>query len=119
MRILPSTLPSDSTVSANGPATPPLSSLSLHDALPIYAFAPAERATPPPVRSDSDVAAAAMVGPEDRKSTRLNSSHTVSPYAVYCLKKKKGRNGTHRQDEAGTSGPSQPDRRQQGVRGDE
>src|SRR5437588_4671665 len=26
--------------------------------------------------------------PEDRKSTRLNSSHTVSSYAVFCLKKK-------------------------------
>src|SRR5438132_10792574 len=25
---------------------------------------------------------------EDRKSTRLNSSHTVSSYAVFCLKKK-------------------------------
>ena len=24
----------------------------------------------------------------DRKSTRLNSSHTVTPYAVFCLKKK-------------------------------
>src|SRR5436190_8775583 len=24
----------------------------------------------------------------DRKSTRLNSSHTVSSYAVFCLKKK-------------------------------
>src|SRR5436190_5120180 len=26
--------------------------------------------------------------PEDRKSTRLNSSHTVNSYAVFCLKKK-------------------------------
>src|SRR5260221_4449154 len=25
----------------------------------------------------------------DRKSTRLNSSHTVSSYAVFCLKKKR------------------------------
>src|SRR5436190_13632383 len=25
---------------------------------------------------------------EDRKSTRLNSSHTVNSYAVFCLKKK-------------------------------
>src|SRR5438034_6758278 len=25
----------------------------------------------------------------DRKSTRLNSSHTVNSYAVFCLKKKK------------------------------
>src|SRR5438034_5287680 len=27
----------------------------------------------------------------DRKSTRLNSSHTVISYAVFCLKKKKKR----------------------------
>src|SRR5947207_7879655 len=27
------------------------------------------------------------VGPSDRKSTRLNSSHTVISYAVFCLKK--------------------------------
>src|SRR5260221_9658786 len=38
----------------------------------------------------------------DRKSTRLNSSHTVISYAVFCLKKKTGntamgkRNGTER-----------------------
>src|SRR5437588_6690990 len=30
---------------------------------------------------------------QDRKSTRLNSSHTVISYAVFCLKKKKS-NGT-------------------------
>src|SRR5438034_8804665 len=28
-------------------------------------------------------------GQQDRKSTRLNSSHTVNSYAVFCLKKKK------------------------------
>src|SRR5436190_18607234 len=28
-------------------------------------------------------------GIQDRKSTRLNSSHTVISYAVFCLKKKK------------------------------
>src|SRR5688572_15804762 len=28
-------------------------------------------------------------GPEDRKSTRLNSSHSQISYAVFCLKKKK------------------------------
>src|SRR5438034_11832345 len=28
----------------------------------------------------------------DRKSTRLNSSHTVISYAVFCLKKKKTKN---------------------------
>src|SRR5438034_4838185 len=30
-------------------------------------------------------------GGRDRKSTRLNSSHTVISYAVFCLKKKKKR----------------------------
>src|SRR5438132_13468083 len=29
------------------------------------------------------------IPPLDRKSTRLNSSHTVISYAVFCLKKKK------------------------------
>src|SRR5258708_29529225 len=29
------------------------------------------------------------VGPSDRKSTRLNSSHQIISYAVFCLKKKK------------------------------
>src|SRR5256885_7569055 len=29
------------------------------------------------------------VGKRDRKSTRLNSSHLVISYAVFCLKKKK------------------------------
>src|SRR5947207_3779385 len=31
---------------------------------------------------------AALLAPGDRKSTRLNSSHTVISYAVFCLKKK-------------------------------
>src|SRR2546426_4449417 len=31
---------------------------------------------------------------EDRKSTRLNSSHLVISYAVFCLKKKKKRKDT-------------------------
>src|SRR5438034_2459140 len=34
-------------------------------------------------------AAARRCAGEDRKSTRLNSSHTVISYAVFCLKKKK------------------------------
>src|SRR2546427_6514556 len=29
------------------------------------------------------------LGPRDRKSTRLNSSHSQISYAVFCLKKKK------------------------------
>src|SRR5438132_9044253 len=31
----------------------------------------------------------------DRKSTRLNSSHTVISYAVFCLKKKKEHDSYH------------------------
>src|SRR5256885_9956581 len=34
-------------------------------------------------------------GIEDRKSTRLNSSHLVISYAVFCLKKKKNHYGIH------------------------
>src|SRR5256885_11991956 len=34
-------------------------------------------------------------GAEDRKSTRLNSSHLVISYAVFCLKKKKQRTRQH------------------------
>src|SRR5256885_3402173 len=34
--------------------------------------------------------------PPDRKSTRLNSSHLVISYAVFCLKKKKKRKQRHR-----------------------
>src|SRR5438034_4904489 len=33
----------------------------------------------------------------DRKSTRLNSSHTVTSYAVFCLNKKKPPSRTSRQ----------------------
>src|SRR5947207_7383176 len=41
-------------------------------------------------RAGSDVVAVAgVVRLADRKSTRLNSSHTVISYAVFCLKKKK------------------------------
>src|SRR5256885_3546535 len=32
---------------------------------------------------------------EDRKSTRLNSSHLVISYAVFCLKKKKNQYNTY------------------------
>src|SRR5436190_5331952 len=34
----------------------------------------------------------AVASLQDRKSTRLNSSHTVISYAVFCLKKKKKKN---------------------------
>src|SRR5438309_7190510 len=45
--------------------------------------APAELSTMLPTREK------AIQGVEDRKSTRLNSSHSSISYAVFCLKKKK------------------------------
>src|SRR5438034_3781158 len=39
----------------------------------------------------------------DRKSTRLNSSHTVISYAVFCLKKKKNRQNLGMPDNAVTA----------------
>src|SRR5260221_6711669 len=41
-------------------------------------------------------AAARVIDDGDRKSTRLNSSHTVISYAVFCLKKKKPPRGQGR-----------------------
>src|SRR5438132_6735324 len=88
--------------------TPPteLYPLSLHDALPISAHGPSTRTSPaasslPPPRTASTssgsttrsttsrTCAKPFAAAEDRKSTRLNSSHTVISYAVFCLKKKK------------------------------
>src|SRR2546430_4797391 len=45
-------------------------------------------AGPPPTRPALRRPATASV-PADRKSTRLNSSHSQISYAVFCLKKKK------------------------------
>src|SRR5438034_7052804 len=53
-------------------------------------------ANAPPSRARTQAARPAGGGggvpPRDRKSTRLNSSHTVISYAVFCLKKKKKNN---------------------------
>src|SRR5947208_7056137 len=38
------------------------------------------------------------LGCEDRKSTRLNSSHQIISYAVFCLKKKNYHNPHHNSD---------------------
>src|SRR5690625_1471476 len=40
-------------------------------------------------KEDGLVIGGQIVGPKDRKSTRLNSSHVAISYAVFCLKKKK------------------------------
>src|SRR5260221_3440597 len=42
----------------------------------------------PCLPGDSAPARRQQACPRDRKSTRLNSSHTVISYAVFCLKKK-------------------------------
>src|SRR2546430_13420468 len=40
-------------------------------------------------RLHRDLVRAHLAGEQDRKSTRLNSSHSQISYAVFCLKKKK------------------------------
>src|SRR5260221_6532316 len=70
----------------NDTATTEIYTLSLHDALPIsmrgFAYQPSSTA-------EVTRGATEMLGEQvDRKSTRLNSSHTVISYAVFCLKKK-------------------------------
>src|SRR6266850_3210896 len=40
-------------------------------------------------RRTRSIQSCARICPRDRKSTRLNSSHLVISYAVFCLKKKK------------------------------
>src|SRR2546430_8401798 len=44
--------------------------------------------TPSPERRGRCCARTPRTCPTDRKSTRLNSSHSQKPYAVFCLKKK-------------------------------
>src|SRR5205085_5027180 len=93
--------------------------LSLHDALPICAKSgrhqgyskdgdrAADETTKCPVRDRGRKASArntrlrsiedlietdgGVPGERDRKSTRLNSSHSQISYAVFCLKKKKNK----------------------------
>src|SRR2546427_3617888 len=43
----------------------------------------------PARRAGEDAQGITQVGGPDRKSTRLNSSHSQISYAVFCLKKKK------------------------------
>src|SRR5438034_5225616 len=79
------------------PAPSEIYTLSLHDALPISTGAPSVLAL-----TRGDMESWTLMGTRsyyatgihehssvDRKSTRLNSSHTVISYAVFCLKKKK------------------------------
>src|SRR5256885_6899929 len=78
----------------NDTATTEIYTLSLHDALPISpAWASAARGKAAPAARPAAMSAARPVRDseksKDRKSTRLNSSHLVISYAVFCLKKKK------------------------------
>src|SRR5436190_15443891 len=70
----------------NDTAPTEIYTLSLHDALPISASSSVAART-------RAIAFGSLLAPRgskrDRKSTRLNSSHTVISYAVFCLKKKK------------------------------
>src|SRR5437588_13127918 len=80
----------------NDPATTEIYTLSLHDALPIF-LVRVPQLNPLVWRyALLDAGDGAMIWrdehEEDRKSTRLNSSHTVISYAVFCLKKKKRKN---------------------------
>src|SRR5207244_12562993 len=89
----------------NSTSTTELYTLSLHDALPISYGADGKAATPAlapavstaltsPIRGTSSrlLPAAGRSSDRgrgrDRKSTRLNSSHQIISYAVFCLKKK-------------------------------
>src|SRR5256885_14913846 len=71
----------------NDTATTEIYTLSLHDALPISRDSRGEAGR----ASLGANFHSAVNGPavRDRKSTRLNSSHLVISYAVFCLKKKK------------------------------
>src|SRR3712207_7196612 len=48
-----------------------------------------QKALPTVEEANALLTAAGMASLEDRKSTRLNSSHANISYAVFCLKKKK------------------------------
>src|SRR2546426_5984596 len=85
----------------NDTATTEIYTLSLHDALPISIREASRPPWPIPLarfrvkRHFIIILGASMCGAgdavflKDRKSTRLNSSHLVISYAVFCLKKKK------------------------------
>src|SRR5690348_18102226 len=94
----------------NDTATTEIYTLSLHDALPICRSAGGD---PDVFRRGAKLLDRGVgVQPvsdrasvvEDRKSTRLNSSHPSISYAVFCLKKKKINNkkNEHRREEQHT-----------------
>src|SRR5256885_11306115 len=81
-------------------APPEIYPLSLHDPLPISSGVRPSLYQMTTRRTDIPVPAIRgrppqMPGVRDRKSTRLNSSHLVISYAVFCLKKKNQNNQNH------------------------
>src|SRR2546422_7576883 len=87
----------------NDTATTEIYTLSLHDALPILTYSWLNRTSVTTNPSSPGFTAGTPMFPlagsttQDRKSTRLNSSHGYISYAVFCLKKKKNRNNESRQ----------------------
>src|SRR2546430_12488723 len=79
----------------NDTATTEIYTLSLHDALPIFILSRDRFGIKPLFLADTGRSLAfaselrCFDRELDRKSTRLNSSHSQISYAVFCLKKKK------------------------------
>src|SRR2546430_14302632 len=71
----------------NDTATTEIYTLSLHDALPISSSATSTSTRAGSMRPRAPTARRSCSS-QDRKSTRLNSSHSQISYAVFCLKKK-------------------------------
>src|SRR6202008_4101743 len=72
----------------NDTATTEIYTLSLHDALPI-----SERDSAQPWSLKKSFTRLVRSAKTDRKSTRLNSSHPVISYAVFCLNKRQQQAG--------------------------
>src|SRR5258705_10959118 len=78
----------------NDTATTEIYTLSLHDALPICCrrYSIGNSRGYRKRGATRDYRERWAISGEDRKSTRLNSSHLGISYAVFCLKKKKSYN---------------------------
>src|SRR5207244_12990432 len=73
----------------NDAAASDVYTLSLHDALPICILVTQDYEIPLVDSVDAgEVPSLKSIKRTDRKSTRLNSSHQIISYAVFCLKKK-------------------------------
>src|SRR5687768_18617196 len=80
----------------NDTATTEIYTLSLHDALPICRFVSPKVGLMQNIQQGVTLAQdPELFEGQDRKSTRLNSSHGYISYAVFCLKKKKKKKHTY------------------------